>query len=102
MKKLLFLILVFSLCCVGIVSARPFIVCDVPDSAPDHYILVLNTGAEIETPYPLHYDLESLAPGEWVATARAVSILWGTSEPSVPLEFTKPSLIPPILQIVAE
>ena len=78
--------------------AAPFLACDVPEALPEVYILVLNDGTEIETPAPLHYDLKDLAPGQYVVTAKAKTGVW-SSEPSVPLDFTKPLLISPTLFI---
>lgn len=96
MKELLIalMILMFSVCSV---QARPFLVCD-PQEGVDSYVITFNTGEEIETPAPLHYDLEGLAPGEHVVDARAVQGVW-TSDPSVPLSFTKPTLLRPALNI---
>jgi len=94
MKKLLLLVLFIVLVCFSAVQARPFLACDIPAVAPDSYLVTLNTGEEIETPYPLYYDLVDLAPGEYVVTVRANYTLWGVSDPSVPLNFTKPVLTP--------
>ena len=99
MKKLL--LVLFILCFAGFASAAPFLVCDDPGEELDSYTLVLNDGSEISTPAPLHYNLESLEPGQYVVTAKAVKGVW-KSEPSDPLDFTKPSLLQPILSLSTE
>jgi len=83
MKKL---IVLFILVMAGIVSASPFLVCDV-DPAATSYIIVMDSGDEIETPAPLHYDLVGINNGTHVVEVRAKN-LWGESS-SVPFEFTK-------------
>jgi len=105
MKKLIVFFMFLSFILVLSIQAKPFIVCDVPaspDEVPASYLLILNTGEEVSTPFPLHYDLQDISPGAYVVTARAVYTLWGTSAPSVPLEFTKPSLIQPVIRLGAE
>jgi len=67
----------------------------------ENYILVLNDGSEIETPAPLHYDLISLEPGQYVVTAKAKQGVW-VSEPSIPLEFTKPDILKPVLALAMD
>ena len=83
MKKL---IVLFILVIAGIASASPFLVCDV-DPAATSYIVVMDSGDEIETPAPLHYNLVDIANGTHVVEVRAKNI-WGVSSPS-PFEFTK-------------
>ena len=80
-----------------VAHAAPFLVCD-PSTDAESYVLILNDGAEIETPAPLHYDLSSLSPGTHVVKAYAVKGVW-RSEASVPLEFTKPELLKPVIRI---
>ena len=83
MKKL---IVLFILVMASVVSASPFLVCDV-DEAATSYIVVMDSGDEIETPAPLHYDLVEITSGTHVVEVRAKNI-WGVSSPS-PFEFTK-------------
>lgn len=85
MKKLL---IIFAICLVicGQAFAAPFVVCD-PDSTATSYIVILDSGEEIETPIPLHFDLSGIDEGSHIVEVRAKNI-WGVSS-AVPLEFTK-------------
>jgi len=100
MKKIIYtLILLFI---ATIVYSQPFLVCDDPgEGKVDMYVLSFDAGEEIETPYPLHYDVSHLEPGKYVVTAKAVKGIWA-SDPSVPLEFEKPSLPKPTLSLSIE
>ncbi|OYT14772.1 MAG: hypothetical protein B7C24_16610 [Bacteroidetes bacterium 4572_77] len=98
MKK--FILAALFICICSTVSAQPFLVCD-PQPNVDSYKLVLNDGSEIETPAPLHYDLSGLEPGQYVVTAKAIQGVWA-SLPSVPLDFTKPSLSTPVIYLSTE
>ena len=96
----LFVITMFFLAMVVSVQAQPFLVCDEQPDA-ESYLVILNDGAEIETPAPLHYDLSSLEPGQYVVTAKAKKGVW-VSEPAIPLEFQKPSISQPTLSLSTE
>ncbi len=77
--------------------ASPFLVCD-PQADALEYVVVLSDGAEIITPAPLHYDLSGLTPGVYVVTVYAKSGVW-RSEASIPLDFTKPLLLQPVIKL---
>ena len=66
--------------------SAPFLVCDVDENTTS-YLVVMNDGAVVETPAPLHLDLATIPNGNYAVTVRAKNF-WGVS-PSVPFEFTK-------------
>jgi len=98
MKRII--ILLFILATVGIVNAQPFLVCDHQDNV-DAYIIEFEGQAAIETAAPLHYDLNGLDPGDHKVVVKAKNGVW-IGPPSIPLEFTKPSLSAPILGLQAD
>jgi len=96
-KGILIILLVLFYVGVVSVSAKPFVVCD-PQVDVEEYVLVLNDGSEIVTPAPLKYDLADLLPGQYVLVAYAKNGVW-RSDASVPLDFTKPLLIQPVIRL---
>ena len=80
--------IIASLMLVGLAQAEPFLVCD-PQENVDSYVLSVNGGEEVQTPYPLHYDLGplNLSDGNNSLIVRAKNV-WGESA-SVPFDFTK-------------
>ncbi len=99
MKKFI-LMLFMMVAMAATVFAQPFLVCDNQDDV-DAYIVQFEGMDPVETPAPLHYDLNGIDPGDYVVTVKAKNGVW-VSEPSIPLEFTKPSLSPPILELKAD
>ncbi len=75
---------------IGMADAAPFLVCDAEPNVDSCVVEV--DGVEFPTPYPLHYDLAGIATGNHTVRARFVNALWGASEWSDPLDFTRPSL----------
>lgn len=69
--------------------AAPFIVCDpaIEGESVTGYVLTIN-GVDEDVDAPLRYDCAGLPDGNHDVTARAKNA-WGTSEPSVALNFTK-------------
>ena len=70
--------------------AAPFLVCD-PEPNVDSCVVEVN-GTEFPTPYPLHYDLVGITAGDHTIRVKFVNALWGDSDWSSPLDFTRPSL----------
>ena len=73
----------------------PFLICGDPTGTiPGSYIIQEAGKPDITTPYPLHFDLSSLPPGEHIFNVKAVSPdgLWESS--LVPFSFTKPDMAP--------
>lgn len=90
MKTLLLtLILIFAF--VGTAFAVPFLVCD-PQTDTDKYILEINTvempPLTAEADGSIRYDLAGIAEGDFIARLKAGNI-WGWSNYSDPLDFTK-------------
>lgn len=96
----LFLSLFFILAIVSVASAQPFLVCDHQDNV-DAYVVEFEGQEPIETTAPLHYDLNGLDPGDYTVIVKAKNGVW-VGPPSIPLEFTKPSLSAPILGLQAD
>jgi len=90
MKTLImyFMAVLFIVASVNFVNASPFLVCDVDENTTS-YLVTLNSGNEIETPAPLHYDLVGINEGDHVISVKAKNV-WGMSN-AVPFEFRKAS-----------
>ena len=72
------------------VHAAPFLVCTA-ESNVDSCVIEVD-GVEFPTPYPLHYDLVGITSGDHTVRVKFVNTLWGGSEWSDPLDFTRPLL----------
>ena len=83
MKKLLILIIMLL---ATPVFAAPYLVCD-EDASVDSYLVSMDSGSDIETPAPLHFDLDGIDVGNHHIEVKAKN-LWGVSSPS-PLDFSK-------------
>ena len=83
MKKLIILSILFM---ATTVCAAPFLICDV-DPIVDNYLIKVNGADAIELPAPLHWDVGSLADGQYNLEVAAKNE-WGQSV-YVPFDFNK-------------